>query len=170
LLRSLSPSADVLELATGIEVQLSDIPEGEQIDIAYLPGRPVIVRHRTADEITEAEAVDLDALTDNTTRDVFGRDLGTADDRNRRATPDGKFIAVLGVEPHHGCHLLQGGDFVWIDPCVSTHFDISGRARRHGFAGNLLVPVSHLAAPDRLRLVTNPNYLRPTDIDDLLYR
>ncbi len=169
LLGSMAPSADMVAEKAGFEIKLSSIPEGDQLTINHL-GRLIIVRHRTAYEIAEAEAVNLDDLTDNTTRDLFGRYLGDADDRNRRATPDGKFIAISGTEPYKGCVVLQGGDWTWFDPCVSTHFDISGRARRYGFSGNLLLPVSQYVAPDVLRVFTDPNHLKESSLDDLLYR
>ncbi len=169
LLGGLAPSADVLAQSDGFTVKLSDIPEGSETVIKYL-GRPVIVRHRTAEEIALAEAVDLKDLTDNTTLDVFDRVIGNASDHTRRSTPDGRFIALSGTEPIYGCVVLKGGDWEWIDVCVSTHYDISGRARKYGLHGNLRIPVQELVGTDALRLITNPNYLRKSALDDLVYR
>lgn len=169
LLRGLAPSADVVAQSDGLMVKLSDIPEGTEIVVNYL-GRPVIVRHRTAEEVALAEAADPKEFPDNTTRDVFERFLGDASDYTRRSTPDGRFIALSGVEPYKGCVVLKGGDWEWFDPCVSTHFDISGRARKYGFRGNLRLPVQELMGTDRLRLITNPNYLKKSKLDDLLYQ
>lgn len=169
LLGSSGPTADVRAQSDEFVVKLSDIPEGTVYRISLL-GRPIIIRHRTEEEIALAEGVDLEDLSDKTTRDVFERVLGDANDHTRRSTPDGRFIALSAAEPYKGCIVIKGGDWEWIDACVSTHFDISGRARKYGFRGNLRIPVQELVGTDTLRLITNPNYLKKSELDNLLYR
>jgi phosphate/sulfate permease len=61
-LGSLSASADVLALAR-IEIDLQNIPEGKNLVVKWR-GKPVFIRHRTAHEIEEANAVPMDALKD----------------------------------------------------------------------------------------------------------
>jgi ubiquinol-cytochrome c reductase iron-sulfur subunit len=51
----MSASADVLAQAK-VEVDLSAIPEGKNV-IIKRRGKPVFIRHRTADEIKQAESV-----------------------------------------------------------------------------------------------------------------
>jgi Rieske Fe-S protein len=52
---NMSASADVLAQAK-VEVDLSAIPEGKNVIIKWR-GKPVFVRHRTQDEIKQAESV-----------------------------------------------------------------------------------------------------------------
>ena len=51
----MSASADVLAMAK-VEVDLASIPEGKNVIIKWR-GKPVFIRHRTEDEIKEAESV-----------------------------------------------------------------------------------------------------------------
>ena len=58
----MSASADVLAQAK-VEVELAQIPEGKNVIIKWR-GKPVFIRHRTADEISEAEGVKWESLRD----------------------------------------------------------------------------------------------------------
>jgi ubiquinol-cytochrome c reductase iron-sulfur subunit len=51
----MSASADVLAQAK-VEIDLSNIPEGKNVIIKWR-GKPVFIRHRTEDEIKDAESV-----------------------------------------------------------------------------------------------------------------
>lgn len=51
----MSASADVLAMAK-VEIDLAAIPEGKNVIIKWR-GKPVFIRHRTEDEIKEAESV-----------------------------------------------------------------------------------------------------------------
>lgn len=59
---SMSASADVLALASA-EFDVSGIPEGSTLTVKWR-GKPVFIRHRTADEISREEAVSLASLKD----------------------------------------------------------------------------------------------------------
>lgn len=61
-LATMSASSDVLALAK-VEVDMNSIPEGKNAIIKWR-GKPVFVRHRTKDEIDEANAVDVSKLRD----------------------------------------------------------------------------------------------------------
>ena len=61
-LSSFAASADVLAMAK-VEVKLGAIPEGKNVIIKW-QGKPVFIRHRTADEIEEANQVDIKTLRD----------------------------------------------------------------------------------------------------------
>ena len=63
----MSASADVLAMAK-VEVDLNAIPEGKNVIIKWR-GKPVFIRHRTDDEIKEANSVDVNALRDPQTDD-----------------------------------------------------------------------------------------------------
>lgn len=59
---SMSASADVLALAK-IEVKLDAIPEGKSVTFKWR-GKPLFVRHRTAEEIATEQAVSTSELRD----------------------------------------------------------------------------------------------------------
>ena len=58
----MSASADVLAQAK-VEIDLAAIPEGKNVIIKWR-GKPVFIRHRTGDEIKEAEETKWESLRD----------------------------------------------------------------------------------------------------------
>jgi ubiquinol-cytochrome c reductase iron-sulfur subunit len=58
----MSASADVLAQAK-VEIGLATIPEGKNVIIKWR-GKPVFIRHRTQDEIKEAQEFDWKTLRD----------------------------------------------------------------------------------------------------------
>ena len=62
LVDQMNPSKDVLALAT-IEVPVGDMEPGSQITVKWR-GKPVFIRRRTADEISEARSATLAELPD----------------------------------------------------------------------------------------------------------
>lgn len=115
-LLNMSASADVLALAK-VEVDLNSIPEGKNIVIKWR-GKPVFIRHRTADEIQEANACDITAL----------RDPQSDEERTKRP----EWLVMMGICTHLGCVPIgEAGDFGgWYCPCHGSHYDISGRIRQ----------------------------------------
>ena len=67
----MNPSADVQALAS-IQVDVSAVAEGSQITVKYL-GKPVFIRHRTAEEIAAAKEVDPRNLPDPLARNPTSR-------------------------------------------------------------------------------------------------
>lgn len=67
---SMSASADVLAMAK-IEVKLGDIPEGKSVTFKWR-GKPLFIRHRTAEEIATEQGVAPSALRDPQTDQVGG--------------------------------------------------------------------------------------------------
>jgi ubiquinol-cytochrome c reductase iron-sulfur subunit len=61
-LSNMSAAADVLALAK-VEVDLRKIPEGRNVTIKWR-GKPVFIRHRTPEEIAEANSVNFSDLKD----------------------------------------------------------------------------------------------------------
>merc|ERR1712083_1263438 len=59
---SMAPAQDVLAMAQ-IEIKLADIPEGKNMVFKWR-GKPLMVRHRTAEEIEIEQAVDPATLRD----------------------------------------------------------------------------------------------------------
>ncbi|CAN3355567.1 cytochrome b-c1 complex subunit Rieske, mitochondrial [Diutina catenulata] len=125
-LSSLAASADVLAMAK-VEVKLGAIPEGKNVIVKW-QGKPVFIRHRTADEIAEANEVDIKALRD------------PQNDSDRVIKPE--WLVMLGICTHLGCVPIgEAGDFGgWFCPCHGSHYDISGRIRKGPAPLNLEIP------------------------------
>lgn len=131
LIDSMNPSADVLALSS-TEVDFAQVPEGMGITVTWR-GKPVFIRHRTAQEIQEAEAVDISELRDP-----------QADQARVQQAP---WLIVVGVCTHLGCVPIGNkttearGDYGgWFCPCHGSHYDTSGRIRRGPAPLNLAVP------------------------------
>ncbi|KAG4302204.1 hypothetical protein PCK1_001476 [Pneumocystis canis] len=116
-LSNMSASADVLAMAK-IEVDLSNLPEGKNLDFDRWRGKPVFIRHRTQSEINEARSVKLSAL----------KDPQLDDERTKRP----EWLVMIGVCTHLGCvPIAEAGDYHgWFCPCHGSHYDISGRIRK----------------------------------------
>lgn len=98
-------SASHAQLAMAqVEVDLSAIPEGKSVVIKWR-GKPIFIRHRTAPEVEEAQAVNIAELRDPQT------------DADRTQKPE--WIVMLGICTHLGCvPLANSGDYNgWYCPC-----------------------------------------------------
>jgi len=126
LLHSMNPSADVLAMAN-IEVDLSAIPEGDSVTLKWR-GKPLFVRHRTAEEIDQALGDDAQDMRD------------PQPDSARVKKPE--WLVLLGICTHLGCVPLNyQGDFKgFFCPCHGSHYDTSGRIRKGPAPLNLEVP------------------------------
>ena len=127
----MNPAADTLALST-TEVDLAPIEVGQSITVVW-QGKPVFIRHRTAEEIKTAEAVALDDLIDPQA------------DKDRVQKPE--WLIMVGICTHLGCIPLgqkandPRGEFGgWFCPCHGSHYDTSGRVRRGPAPKNLVVP------------------------------
>ncbi|KAI9356312.1 cytochrome b-c1 complex subunit Rieske [Zopfochytrium polystomum] len=126
LVGTLSASADVLALAK-VEIGKDSIPEGKNAVIKWR-GKPVFIRHRTAEEIAEAGSVNISELRHK------------EEDSVRVKEPE--WLVMLGVCTHLGCVPIgEAGDFNgWFCPCHGSHYDISGRIRKGPAPLNLEIP------------------------------
>ena len=125
-IHQMNPSAAVLALAS-TEVDLSAIEQGQAITVIWR-GKPVFIRHRTAKEISQAQATSLEALPDP-----------QADsERVQKA----EWLILVGVCTHLGCvPLSHTGEYEgWFCPCHGSHYDTSGRIRKGPAPANLAVP------------------------------
>jgi ubiquinol-cytochrome c reductase iron-sulfur subunit len=122
----MSASADVLALASA-EFDLGGVAEGTTLTVKWR-GKPVFIRHRTAEEIAREDAVALSSLKDPQA------------DKDRAI--DQEWLIVLGICTHLGCVPISGaGDFGgWFCPCHGSHYDISGRIRKGPAPKNLEIP------------------------------
>jgi ubiquinol-cytochrome c reductase iron-sulfur subunit len=133
LLNQMNPSADVLALAS-IEVDISAIQAGQAIKTIFRK-QPLFVRHLTADEIKQANAVPLAEL----------RDPQSLAERTKPGKA--QWLITMGVCTHLGCVPLGasegesrgpfGGYFC---PCHGSAYDTAARIRRGPAPKNLEVP------------------------------
>ena len=126
LIDQMNPSADVLALAT-VEVDLEPLQPGQSISVLWR-GKPLFIRYRTEEEISEAKDIDLNSL----------KDPELDEDRAENA----KYLVMIGVCTHLGCVPLgQEGEYGgWFCPCHGSHYDTSGRIRKGPAPTNLEVP------------------------------
>ncbi|QJC27444.1 ubiquinol-cytochrome c reductase iron-sulfur subunit [Anaplasma platys] len=128
LLKSLSPSAEVMAQAT-VEVDLSGIKEGSTKVVKW-QGKPVFVRRRTKEEIEGARAVDLASLRhpqSDEQRTYIGRE---------------EWLVMVGICTHLGCvpTEVKSGEKGWYCPCHGSKYDTSGRIVAGPAPTNLPVP------------------------------
>ena len=140
LLVQMSPSADVLALAT-TEVDISKIQPGQGIKAQWRK-QPVFIRNLTPKEIQEANAVSLSDL----------RDPETLAQRTKPGKAN--WLITLGVCTHLGCVPLgigegetkgpYGGYFC---PCHGSMYDTAARIRQGPAPKNLMVPEYKFTSP-----------------------
>lgn len=125
-LSTMSASKDVLAMAK-VEVDLSKIPEAKNIVVKWR-GKPIFIRHRTQEEIDEANEVDVSKLRDPET--------------DSQRTKDPHWLVMIGICTHLGCVPIgESGEFGgWFCPCHGSHYDISGRIRKGPAPLNLEIP------------------------------
>ncbi len=152
LVNQMNASADVRALSS-IEVDISGIEPGTQITVKWR-GKPVFIRRRTAEEIEEGRAVDLDDLPDDAARNENAKSDADANDANRTLDEAGEWLVMMGVCTHLGCVPLgNAGDFGgWFCPCHGSHYDIAGRIRRGPAPENLPVPVAKFISDTVIKL------------------
>ena len=131
LIDQMNPSADVLALSS-TELDMSPIEVGQSITAVWR-GKPVFIRHRTADEIAAANDVNLNDLRD------------PQPDSARAEKPE--WLVMVGICTHLGCIPLgqkpgdpRGKYGGWFCPCHGSHYDTSGRIRIGPAPRNLEVP------------------------------
>ena len=97
-------------------------------------GKPVFIRHRTAEEISEADAVPLSELRDPQTDAASGS-----------SKPE--WLVVSASAPISAAcrwatsRASRSGDYGgWFCPCHGSHYDTSGRIRKGPAPLNLPVP------------------------------
>ena len=130
-LKSMNPAEDTLALGS-TEVDISDISVGQAITVKWR-GKPVFIKRRSSEEISEAKNVKMDSLPDPE-KDI---------DRVQKD----EWLVVLGVCTHLGCVPLgqkmsdsKGEYNGWFCPCHGSHYDSSGRIRKGPAPENLAVP------------------------------
>ena len=126
LIDQMNPDSSVKALAS-TEVDVSLVEPGKSITVLWR-GKPVFIKRRTQEEISEARAVNLDDLID------------PEKDEDRAKNPE--WLVMLGVCTHLGCVPLEDkGDYNgWFCPCHGSHYDTSGRIRKGPAPQNMEIP------------------------------
>lgn len=131
MIDTMNPAKDVVALST-TEVDLSPVEEGQSLTVMWR-GKPVFIRHRTSNEINDANDVLIDDLKH------------IASDESRVKNP--KWLVVVGVCTHLGCVPLgqkigdnKGEYGGWFCPCHGSHYDTSGRIRKGPAPTNMEIP------------------------------
>ena len=130
-LKSMNPAEDTLALGS-TEVDLSDISIGQSKTVKWR-GKPIFIRRRTQEEISEANGVEVAVLRD------------PANDKDRVQKEE--WLVLEGICTHLGCVPLgqkmtdtKGEYNGWFCPCHGSHYDTSGRVRKGPAPDNLAVP------------------------------
>lgn len=120
-------SSEALALSQ-IEIDLSPIPVGKSVIMKWR-GKPIFIRHRSSEEIEEANSVPLTELRD------------PQSDCDRVKKPE--WIIMVGICTHLGCVPLANSGLYngWYCPCHGSHYDISGRIRKGPAPLNMEVPL-----------------------------
>ena len=153
LVNQMNPSADVRALAS-IRVDISGVAEGSQLTVKWL-GKPVFIKHRTAEEIEEARSVTLEELPMDGMSRNENKPGTDALDENRSLDEEGKWLVMMGVCTHLGCVPLGNGAgeyHGWYCPCHGSHYDASGRIRKGPAPENLPVPVAEFVDETTIKL------------------
>ena len=126
LIDQMNPDASVKALAS-TEVDISSLEPGQSITVLWR-GKPVFIKRRTDEEISEAKNVDLKELPD------------PEKDEDRAKNPE--WLVMLGMCTHLGCVPLgdKGEYGGWFCPCHGSHYDTSGRIRKGPAPKNLEIP------------------------------
>jgi ubiquinol-cytochrome c reductase iron-sulfur subunit len=145
LIDFLNPSKEVLALAS-VEVPLEPIAAGSGVTVMWR-GRPIFVRHRTAEEINLAKNAPLGELID------------PQSDADRVKAGHDEWIVLVGICTHLGCiprgnkptdpRGTWGG---WFCPCHGAAFDTSGRVRAGPAPTNLAVPPYTFETDTKIRI------------------
>jgi len=156
-IQQMNPDASTQALAS-IEVDLSPVKEGQAITVSWR-GKPVFVRHRTAQEVQSAKEVKLADLVDRSARNDALPESAPATDLNRTKKGQESWIILVGICTHLGC-IPKGqslndsrGDYGgWFCPCHGSHYDTAGRIRKGPAPRNLEVPIYEFMSDTKVKI------------------
>jgi ubiquinol-cytochrome c reductase iron-sulfur subunit len=143
LIGSLNPARDTLALAT-TDVDLSPVEVGQRLTVAWR-GKPIFIDHRTAEQISAAQQVDVARLPH------------PESDADRVKQP--QWLIMVGICTHLGCIPLgqrpgedRGAYGGWFCPCHGSVYDTSGRIRQGPAPTNLEVPPYEFTTDTAIRI------------------
>jgi ubiquinol-cytochrome c reductase iron-sulfur subunit len=145
LIDQMNPDASALSVAS-VEIDLSPVQVGQAITVLWR-GKPIFIRHRTAEEIKKAQDVPLADLKDPYAQVSGAPSDLPAVDANRTKPGKESWLVAIGICTHLGCvpkgqapsddRGLYGG---WFCPCHGSMYDTAGRIRQGPAPRNLDIP------------------------------
>lgn len=137
----MAPDAATVAAGAPVDVDLTPVAEGQILKL-FWRGKLIFVRHRTAQEIKDAQAVDVASLRDP-----------EADAKRVKAGKD-QWLVVYGNCTHLGCVPLgnEGAYKGWFCPCHGSVFDTSGRIRQGPAPTNLPLPPYEFVSDTKIRI------------------
>ncbi|MEX2166587.1 MAG: ubiquinol-cytochrome c reductase iron-sulfur subunit [Methyloceanibacter sp.] len=157
LLDQMNPDASTLSLAT-TEVDISPIEVGQAITVMWR-GKPIFIRHRTAQEIEQAKATPLDDLIDPLARNVNLPDDAPATDENRAVPEREPLLVMIGICTHLGCIPIgqapgqyKGEYGGWFCPCHGSQYDTAGRVRIGPAPQNMYIPPYSFTSDTKIKI------------------
>ncbi len=137
---SLNPADDVKALAS-VEVDISGIKVGQEKKVMWR-GKPVFIKRRTAQEIKEAQEVELSELKD------------PQKDSDRVKKGKEEWLVTIGICTHLGCVPIGGqGDYKgWFCPCHGSVYDTSARIRKGPAPKNLAIPPYEFVSANKIKI------------------
>ncbi|NRA86668.1 MAG: ubiquinol-cytochrome c reductase iron-sulfur subunit [Rhizobiales bacterium] len=138
LLDQMNPDASVKALAS-IEVDISTVGVGESLTVNWR-GKPIFIRHRTAEEIKTSVNTPLSDLKD------------PEEDSARAEKPE--WLIMVGVCTHLGCIPLgEAGKYNgWFCPCHNSVYDTAGRIRSGPAPKNLEIPEYSFISDTKIKI------------------
>lgn len=141
-----------------VEVDVSPIKPGQSVTVTW-KGQPVVVRHRTPEEIAAVRTTRPADLRDHLARNTLRPAKALATDENRAIAGRPQWLVVIALCTHLGCRLdtrpEQTGatsDAAFFCPCHAARFDAAGRVLSGPAPTNLPVPPAAFTSPTRLRI------------------
>jgi len=135
----MSAAKDVLAMAS-TEIELGGVPEGTSVTMKWR-GKPLFVRHRSAEQIADMAKVDIGGLRDQ--------------EADTERCQNEKFLICLGVCTHLGCvPIADSGNYAggYFCPCHGSHYDAAGRIRQGPAPLNLEIPPHTYLADDLVKV------------------
>jgi len=132
------PSAKTKALGAPVEIDISQVEQGQKITVAWR-GQPVFVVNRAPEHINMARSVSNEQLRDPNSNESLQPEYARNDLRSIRDN----MLVLIGLCTHLGCVPLGdgAGEFNgWFCPCHGSHYDTSGRIRKGPAPENLAVP------------------------------
>jgi len=160
---SLNPAGDTIAAGAPIDVDLSPVRPGQQIQAVWR-GRPVFILRRTEAALKMLqEAQDLSLLSDPNSTATQQPPYA----RNWHRSINPEYLVLIGICTHLGCipkfEPEQGGFLGpnwpggYFCPCHGSKYDLAGRVFANVPAPyNLPVPPYHFTGKESIRIGENP--------------
>ncbi len=157
LIDQMNPDASALSVAS-VEIDLSPVQVGQAITVLWR-GKPIFIRHRTAEEIKKAQDVALSDLKDPYAQVSGAPSDLSAIDANRTKPGKESWLVAIGICTHLGCvpkgqapsddRGLYGG---WFCPCHGSMYDTAGRIRQGPAPRNLDIPPYEFTGAAKIKI------------------